>query len=161
MSAQKPSPERSFGPVADVYDRARPSYPDEAVSWMTGSGRSMVLELGAGTGKLTEVLHRAGHDVLATDPLPEMLALLAQRVDVPHVVATAEDIPVRSPGRRRRVRTVLPLVRPRGGDAGDRPRPAAGRCARTRLEHLRRGHPVGEAAQAADLLPTRKASRRR
>jgi ubiquinone/menaquinone biosynthesis C-methylase UbiE len=96
MSAQKPAPERSFGPVAEVYDRARPSYPPEAVDWLTGSGRSMVLELGAGTGKLTAVLHRAGHDVLATDPLPEMLAVLAQRVDVPHVVATAENIPVRS-----------------------------------------------------------------
>jgi ubiquinone/menaquinone biosynthesis C-methylase UbiE len=96
MSAQTPFPERSFAPVAEAYDRARPSYPAEAVSWMTGSGRSMVLELGAGTGKLTEVLHGAGHDVLATDPSPEMLAVLAGRVDVPHVVATAERIPVRS-----------------------------------------------------------------
>ena len=66
MRARNPSPERSFGPVAEAYDRARPSYPAEAVSWMTGSGRSMVLELGAGTGKLTEVLHRAGHEVLAS-----------------------------------------------------------------------------------------------
>jgi ubiquinone/menaquinone biosynthesis C-methylase UbiE len=82
--------------VADAYERARPSYPDEAVAWMTGAGRSMVLELGAGTGKLTEVLHRAGHEVLATDPLPEMLAVLAAKVPVHHVVATAEQIPVRS-----------------------------------------------------------------
>jgi ubiquinone/menaquinone biosynthesis C-methylase UbiE len=82
--------------VAEVYDRVRPSYPDEAVAWMTGSGRSSVLELGAGTGKLTEVLHRAGHEVLATDPLPEMLAVLADRVPVHHAVATAEHIPVRS-----------------------------------------------------------------
>jgi ubiquinone/menaquinone biosynthesis C-methylase UbiE len=91
-----PPPERSFGPVADAYDRARPSYPDDAVTWLTGSGHSMVLELGAGTGKLTEVLHRAGHEVLATDPLPEMLAVLGSRVEVNHVVATAEHIPVRS-----------------------------------------------------------------
>jgi ubiquinone/menaquinone biosynthesis C-methylase UbiE len=96
MSAQKPPPERSFGPVADEYDRARPSYPDDAVTWMTGSGRSMVLELGAGTGKLTEVLHDHGHEVLATDPLAEMLAVLATRVDVNRAVATAEHIPVRS-----------------------------------------------------------------
>jgi ubiquinone/menaquinone biosynthesis C-methylase UbiE len=82
--------------VADAYERARPTYPDEAVAWMTGAGRSMVLELGAGTGKLTEVLHRAGHEVLATDPLPEMLAVLATKVPVHHVVATAEHIPVRS-----------------------------------------------------------------
>ena len=96
MSEGTPARGRSFGPVAEAYDRARPSYPDQAVSWMTGSGRSMVLELGAGTGKLTEVLHRAGHDVLATDPLEKMLVRLAQRVPVGHVVATAEHIPVRS-----------------------------------------------------------------
>lgn len=93
---QNPSPQRSFGPVADAYDRARPSYPADAVDWMTGSGRSVVLELGAGTGKLTEVLHRAGHDVLATDPLIDMLTVLAKRTTAHHVVATAEQIPVRS-----------------------------------------------------------------
>lgn len=82
--------------MADAYDRARPSYPADAVSWMTGTGRSVVLELGAGTGKLTEVLHENGHDVVATDPLPEMLGLLANRVPVKHVVATAEHIPLRS-----------------------------------------------------------------
>jgi ubiquinone/menaquinone biosynthesis C-methylase UbiE len=96
MSEPKPPPQRSFGPVADAYDRARPSYPGEAVSWMTGAGRSTVLELGAGTGKLTEVLHRAGHDVLATDPLIDMLTVLADRVPAHHAVATAEHIPVRS-----------------------------------------------------------------
>jgi ubiquinone/menaquinone biosynthesis C-methylase UbiE len=96
MSERNPPPQRSFGPVADAYDRARPSYPDAAVTWMTGSGRSMVLELGAGTGKLTEILHDAGHEVLATDPSPEMLAVLGGRVPVHHVVATAEHIPVRS-----------------------------------------------------------------
>jgi len=82
--------------VADAYDRARPSYPPEAVSWLTGAGSSVVLELGAGTGKLTELLHRAGHDVVALDPLPEMLERLAERVRVPHVLATAEQIPLRS-----------------------------------------------------------------
>jgi ubiquinone/menaquinone biosynthesis C-methylase UbiE len=95
-SEHNPPPQRAFGPVADAYDRARPSYPDDAVDWMIGSGRSMVLELGAGTGKLTEVLHSAGHDVLATDPLVDMLAVLGRHVPVDHVVATAERIPVRS-----------------------------------------------------------------
>lgn len=99
-SGQSPPPERSFGPVADAYDRARPSYPEEAVAWMTGTGRSVILELGAGTGKLTEVLQGTeqptGHDILATDPLLEMLSRLARRVPVKHVVATAEHIPLRS-----------------------------------------------------------------
>jgi len=56
----------------------------------------VVLELGAGTGKLTQVLHGGGHDVLATDPLPEMLTRLARHVPVKHVVASAEHIPLRS-----------------------------------------------------------------
>jgi SAM-dependent methyltransferase len=91
-----PPPQRSFGPVADAYDRARPSYPVEAVSWLTGAGSSVVLELGAGTGKLTEMLHGNGHDVLATDPLAAMLGVLAQQLPVQPVVATAEQIPLRS-----------------------------------------------------------------
>jgi SAM-dependent methyltransferase len=92
---------RSFGPVADAYDRARPSYPDEAVAWLVGrrdpARPSLVLELGAGTGKLTEVLvRRGGHEVLATEPLPDMLRRLEVRVRVPHVVASAEAIPLPS-----------------------------------------------------------------
>src|SRR5689334_22254716 len=90
MSEDRARYGRSFGPVADAYDRARPSYPDDAVSWLTGSGRSYVLELGAGTGKLTEVLFGHGHEVLATEPLPEMLAKLRSRVPVAHVAAGAE-----------------------------------------------------------------------
>ena len=96
MSEENPPPGRSFGAVADAYDRARPSYPAEAVSWLTGSGRSSVLELGAGTGKLTEVLHGQGHDVLATEPLPAMLRQLTRRVPVAHVASAAEHIPLRS-----------------------------------------------------------------
>lgn len=96
MSEQSPPPQRSFGPVADAYERARPSYPEDAVTWMTGTGRSVVLELGAGTGKLTQVLHAAGHEVLATEPLPEMISHLAERLPVQHVVADAEHIPLRS-----------------------------------------------------------------
>lgn len=96
MSPATPSPATSFGPVADAYDRARPSYPVEAVTWLTGGGRAHVVDLGAGTGKLTEVLHRSGHHVLATEPLLPMLVRLGRRVPVPYAAATAEAIPVRS-----------------------------------------------------------------
>lgn len=87
----------SFSAVAEAYDRARPSYPVDAVSWLVGSGRSKVVELGAGTGKLTELLVAAGHDVIATDPLPSMLLHLRARVPAARVaVASAEHIPVGS-----------------------------------------------------------------
>jgi SAM-dependent methyltransferase len=87
----------SFAAVAEAYDRARPSYPVDAVSWLVGPSRATVVELGAGTGKLTELLVAAGHEVIATDPLPEMLAHLRSRVPAARAaVATAERIPVAS-----------------------------------------------------------------
>lgn len=92
--AQPPQPALSFGRVADAYDRARPSYPREAVEWLVGTRSSTVVELGAGTGKLTDVLLGLGHDVLATDPLEEMLAHLQERhPDVRVATAPAEQIP--------------------------------------------------------------------
>ena len=85
---------RSFGTVAEAYDRGRPAYPTEAVTWLTGGEAKVVLELGAGTGKLTRQLVDAGHAVFATDPDEAMLEVLHERVpEVSAKVATAEDIP--------------------------------------------------------------------
>lgn len=87
----------SFGGVAEVYDRARPSYPVDAAAWLVGSSSSRVVELGAGTGKLTQLLLDAGHQVIATDPDPGMLAYLRRRAPGARVVAAiAEHIPVPS-----------------------------------------------------------------
>jgi ubiquinone/menaquinone biosynthesis C-methylase UbiE len=87
-------PSRSFGSVADAYDRARPSYPREAAAWLVGEQPTTVLELGAGTGKLTEVLVGLGHDVHATEPDEQMLGRLRDRLpDVRTSVASAEEIP--------------------------------------------------------------------
>ena len=85
----------SFGDVAAAYDRARPSYPREAAAWLAGEQPTTVLELGAGTGKLTAGLVDLGHDVHATDPDEQMLQVLRERLpDVRTSVATAEDLPV-------------------------------------------------------------------
>jgi ubiquinone/menaquinone biosynthesis C-methylase UbiE len=95
MSEQTPAWARSFGSVADAYDRGRPSYPREAAAWLVGEQPVTVLELGAGTGKLTAALVALGHDVLATDPDPQMLAILNRDLpDVRTSVAPAEDIPL-------------------------------------------------------------------
>ncbi len=86
---------RSFGAVADAYDRGRPSYPDAAVAWLVGDRPATVLELGAGTGKLTQRLVAAGHDVHATEPDEAMLAVLRRRLpDVRTSATSAEEIPV-------------------------------------------------------------------
>jgi len=85
----------SFRAVADAYDRSRPGYPAEAAQWLAGATPVRVVELGAGTGRLTEELARLGHEVLATDPLEEMLAHLHRRLpDVPTACASAERIPL-------------------------------------------------------------------
>lgn len=91
---QQPEPARSFGGVADAYDRGRPTYPREAAVWLTSDDPLTVLELGAGTGKLTEQLVALGHDVHATEPDPKMLALLEKNNPGVRVSqAPAEEIP--------------------------------------------------------------------
>lgn len=91
---------KSFGSVADAYDNARPDYPAAAADWLVhgaggGSDPRTVLELGAGTGLLTERL--TGHRLIATDPAVEMLAKLRERLPRARVLAsTAEQIPLPS-----------------------------------------------------------------
>jgi SAM-dependent methyltransferase len=86
---------RSFGTVADVYERARPGYPDDAVRWLAGDGPRDVVDVGAGTGKLTRSLVAAGHRVTAVEPSAAMLAQL--RAAVPGAIpleGTGEAIPL-------------------------------------------------------------------
>jgi ubiquinone/menaquinone biosynthesis C-methylase UbiE len=95
MNPTPHDPARSFGSVAEAYDRARPSYPLEAAQWMVGRQPSTVVELGAGTGKFTDLLVRLSHDVLATDPDDEMLSHLRLRhPDLRVATAPAEAVPV-------------------------------------------------------------------
>lgn len=66
----------AFGPTAAAYARSRPSYPEAAVDWLLSDGATRVLDLGAGTGKLTVALVSRGLDVVAIDPSAPMLAEL-------------------------------------------------------------------------------------
>ena len=85
---------RSFGAVAAAYERGRPTYPPDGVRWLVGRDAASVLELGAGTGKLTAELIAQGHDVLATEPDEDMLAVLRDSLPAARTaVATAEDLP--------------------------------------------------------------------
>ena len=92
-----PTPDwaHSFGDVVEAYDRGRPTYPNEAAAWLVGQEAATVLELGAGTGKLTAGLVALGHDVFATDPDRAMLDRLeANLPDVRTAVGSAEEIPL-------------------------------------------------------------------
>jgi len=85
----------SFGAEAAAYERGRPSYPPEAINWLLPPGARDVLDLGAGTGKLTTRLVERGLDVVAVDPIPEMLELLCNALpDTPALLGSAEDIPL-------------------------------------------------------------------
>ena len=87
----------SFAGVAEAYERARPGYPADAVRWLVGDAPLDVVDLGAGTGKLTRSLVELGHRVTAVEPLPQMIAQL--RKAVPGVTALegfAEAIPLDS-----------------------------------------------------------------
>ena len=90
---------RSFELVADVYERARPEYPAEAVAWLVEElqlheGRTVV-DLGAGTGKLTRALVQTGSHVIAVEPGEAMLAELRRVLpDVEALVGGAEAIPL-------------------------------------------------------------------
>jgi SAM-dependent methyltransferase len=90
---------RSFELVADVYERARPGYPPEAVAWIADRldvrpGRT-VLDLGAGTGKLTRALLNTGARVIAVEPGDAMRAELERAAPGAEALrGSAEDIPL-------------------------------------------------------------------
>lgn len=82
----------SFGAAADVYDRSRPSYPVEAVRWALPESAQRVLDLGAGTGKLTQVLLDLGLDVVAVEPSEQMRERIPPRAEV--LDGSAEALPL-------------------------------------------------------------------
>lgn len=85
---------RSFDAAAEIYEASRPDYPAAAVDAMLPDGAVRVLDLGAGTGKLTGALIERGLDVVAVDPSASMLEVLVRRVPGARaVVATAEALP--------------------------------------------------------------------
>jgi predicted RNA methylase len=93
---ERPSYASSFGAAAAAYAEHRPDYARAAVQWALGPAPGpRVLDLGAGTGKLTATLVELGAEVTAVEPDPAMLAEL--RRALPEVGAL--------PGKRRRYRS--------------------------------------------------------
>jgi SAM-dependent methyltransferase len=89
----------SFGRIAVEYDDVRPEYAPEALARAEEvlglSGGSTVIDLAAGSGKLTRALARRFDAVVAVEPNDEMRGVLAQRsADIRVLAGTAERMPL-------------------------------------------------------------------
>lgn len=90
---------KGFAAAADAYERGRPAYAQEAIDALVrelgiGPGKR-VLDLAAGTGKLTRQLAAAGAELVAVEPIAEMRAKLEAAVPTAEAIeGTAEDIPL-------------------------------------------------------------------
>jgi ubiquinone/menaquinone biosynthesis C-methylase UbiE len=73
-----------FDGVATLYDSSRPQYPDELIEFVASTAglgpNSRVLEVGCGTGQLTQSLVRLGFDLTAIDIGPSMIATARRRL---------------------------------------------------------------------------------
>src|SRR5215831_17533908 len=89
---------RGFTAEAAAYDSARPAYPTDAVRWLTDNLRiapgRRVVDLAAGTGKLTALLAGAGARLIAIEPVPAMAERLRVKLPgVPLLAGVAEAMP--------------------------------------------------------------------
>ena len=92
MTEQWAARAKSFASEAEAYAYGRPSYPIDAVHWVLPPQARTVLDLGAGTGKLTERLLELDLDVVAVEPLDAMRALIPPGARA--LPGTAESIPL-------------------------------------------------------------------
>ncbi len=90
---------QGFQAAAGDYERARPDYPNDAGRWLAErldlrAGRKVV-DIAAGTGKLTRLLVATGATVLAVEPVAGMRELLAAALPgVELLEGVAEQIPL-------------------------------------------------------------------
>jgi ubiquinone/menaquinone biosynthesis C-methylase UbiE len=89
----------NFAAVADAYERGRPEYPPAAIGALAAelslAPDARVLDLAAGTGKLTRALLAAGLDVVAVEPQGPLRETLIASVGAERVLSgLAEDIPL-------------------------------------------------------------------
>ncbi|MEO8899272.1 MAG: class I SAM-dependent methyltransferase [Candidatus Dormibacter sp.] len=95
MNQRRAARASSFGAAAAAYHRGRPTYPPQAVDWLLPADARRVLDLGAGTGKLTRQLCDRALDVVAVEPSTGMREQLGLSVPEARLLAgTAEQIPL-------------------------------------------------------------------
>src|SRR5438132_13950179 len=88
-------PSRSCDRGAEEYERTRPDYPPRVLDLVPVGADAEVLDVGAGTGKLTRVLARRYARVTAIEPLDGMRAILERVVPgVEALAGRAEQLPL-------------------------------------------------------------------
>jgi SAM-dependent methyltransferase len=88
---------RSFNDVAEAYDFGRPRYDEHAIDAIAAAagGGPRLLDLAAGTGRLSAPLLEKGFDVVAVEPLDEMRAILTRHIGPDRALAgSAEALPL-------------------------------------------------------------------
>jgi SAM-dependent methyltransferase len=87
---------RSFGSIADQYNRLRPSPPSAAIDWLLPDRATFVVDLAAGTGLLTRAIGGKAGQILAVEPDTRMsTVLLAESPGVRAVAGVGEALPLR------------------------------------------------------------------
>ena len=92
---------QGFETAGERYERGRPEYPAAAVDWLVArlglAPGSSVLDIGAGTGKLTRPLLARGLRVIAVEPVAGMRVMLERTAPAADVRAgQAESLPLRA-----------------------------------------------------------------
>jgi SAM-dependent methyltransferase len=93
-----PRSRQAFSQVHEDYEHGRPVYAEAAVEWAIATfsiPRGRMLDLGAGTGKLTRLIVPRAAQVVAVEPVAAMRGVLAR--EVPEAIALdgrAEAIPL-------------------------------------------------------------------
>jgi len=90
---------RGYEAAVEHYRRGRPTYPDDAVTYLVQQlrigPRSDVVELGAGTGRFTELIVHTGAAITAIEPVAAMREALERACPTVTVRdGTAEEIPL-------------------------------------------------------------------
>lgn len=86
---------RSFEIIGDDYDRYRPGFPEAAAAMIVPTTVDVGLDLGAGTGKFTELLVDRARRTVAVEPSERMLQVLRVKLpDVEAQIGAAERIPL-------------------------------------------------------------------
>lgn len=99
MTQIHPTAQKGFSSAAELYQQVRPSYPQELKNWLKDQlqiqKNDIVVDLGAGTGKFIPYLQDVCSQVIAVEPVAEMLSQLQQHYpEVQTLQASSQNLPL-------------------------------------------------------------------